>query len=58
MGKLVYIGCFLLFSLTGHGQNEALFHKATEAYNKGDYDEAIALHWMFFIVLPHGSWPK
>ena len=42
MGKLVYIGCFLLFSLTGHGQNEALFHKATEAYNKGDYDEAIA----------------
>lgn len=42
MDKLIYVGCFFLLSFLGHGQNEALFHGATEAYNKGAYDEAIA----------------
>ena len=40
MKKLLTI-LFLVLSLTAWGQNEALFNKATEAYNKSDFNTAI-----------------
>lgn len=40
MKKLIFI-FFILFGLTGTAQNEALFSKATAAYNEGDYNTAI-----------------
>lgn len=38
--KFFVIAC-LFFCLLGFGQNEVLFQKATEAYNKGDYQKSI-----------------
>ena len=40
MKKLILI-CSLLFSFTGFSQNEALFEEANNAYQNGDYQEAI-----------------
>ena len=31
----------MLFGLVSNGQNEAIFTKATAAYNDGDYEKAI-----------------
>ena len=40
MKKLLTI-IVLLLSLLGNAQNEALFNRATDAYNDGDYPKAI-----------------
>jgi tetratricopeptide (TPR) repeat protein len=41
MGKIIRLGCFLLLSYFGYSQSNTLFDQATEAYNKGAYEEAI-----------------
>jgi len=40
MKKILFL-IVLFYSFFGNAQNEALFHKATEAYNNGDYQKAI-----------------
>ena len=40
MKKLLYI-IVLLTTLIGNAQNEALFNRATDAYNNGDFQKAI-----------------
>lgn len=40
MKKILFIG-ILLITVIGYAQGEALFNRATEAYNAGDYQKAI-----------------
>ena len=45
----------VILSFSAHGQNEALFGRATEAYNSGDYNKAIENYFQIIESGQHSS---